>query len=175
MIRSIGGNKGFTLIEMIVVLILVGIIAAAAGLGMVQAVQGMVFTKMNAVTVQKGQLAMTKLVKEFNNISAVDPDPANTNASKITFTSYKAGVSGSHTAGFAGSAVTFGPNLALNANDIMTDQVSSFTLNYYDSYDSVGATTWQSSRRIIEITLRLTGAGNVVSEFKERVTPRNLQ
>ncbi len=166
-----GRNKGFSLIEMIAVLILVGIIASTAGLGMVQAVQGMIFAKMNAATVQKGQIAMTKLVKEFNNISAVDQ--ANTNGTSITFTSYKDGVSDSHTVARSGNTLTFD-------GDPLTDQGSGFTLNYYNNFNDAAPflydpATWGSARRIIEITLQLSGAGNAISEFKERVTPRNLQ
>ena len=58
-------------------------------------------------------------------------------------------------------------------DDILTDQVSGFELKYYDNYDSTGETTWQPSRRIIEITLKLKGADDVISEFKARVKPRN--
>ena len=162
--RVIESKSGFTLLEMIVVLILAGILAAAAGLGLVQAVQGIVFTKMNATTIQKGQIAITKLVREFNNISAVTA----ATATSLTFTSYKAGLSASHTVAQAGSTLTFD-------GDTLTDQVSSFNLRYYDNYNTAPQSTWQSSRRIIDINLQLTGAGNVISPFTARVTPRNLQ
>jgi len=161
----IDSEKGFTLMEVIVVMILVSIIAVAAGTGLVQVVQGMVFTKMNAVTIQKGQIAMTKLVKEFNNINISAITAADDKS--ITFTSVKNGVSSPHTVTLAGSTITFD-------GDVLTDQVNSFTLKYYDNYDSTGQTTWQSSRRIIEITLGLKGADDVVSQLQERVKPRNL-
>jgi prepilin-type N-terminal cleavage/methylation domain-containing protein len=163
--KIINKQKGFTLIEIIFVLIIVGIMLAVGGLGLVQVVKGMIFTKMNAATTQKGQIAMTKLVKEFSNINISSITAAN--ATSISFTSTKNDVNSSHTVMLSGSTITFD-------GDIVTDHVSSFTLNYYDNYDSAAQTTWQSSRRIIEITLKLTGADDVKSEFKERVKPRNL-
>ena len=159
-------KKGFTLLEVIIVMILVSIMAAAVCIGYVRVVKGMVFTKMDAVTIQKGQIAITKLIKEFRNIKVNSITAASD--SSITFTTVKNGAtSPSTTVTVSGSTVTFG-------GDILTDQVSSFSLKYYDNYDSTGQTTWQSSRRIIEITLKLSGAEGVVSEFKARVKPRNL-
>lgn len=163
--KTINKQKGFTLIEIIFVLIIVGIMVAVGGLGLVHVVKGMIFTKMNAATTQKGQIAMTKLVKEFSNINISSITAAN--ATSISFTSTKNDVNSPHTVMLSGSTITFD-------GDIVTDQVNSFTLNYYDNYDSTAQTTWQSSRRIIEITLKLTGADGVQSEFKERVKPRNL-
>jgi hypothetical protein len=58
-------------------------------------------------------------------------------------------------------------------DDTLTDQVVDFKLAYYDDYNSVGLTTWSTKRKIIEITLKLKGADDVVSEFKARVKPRN--
>lgn len=167
----INTKNGFSLIEIIVVMLLVGVMAALAGVGYVQVVRGMLFTKMNAATIQKGELAMTKLVKEFNNISVSSVDPAATNETSITFTSVKdADTSPSHTVALSGSTITFD-------GDILTNQVSDFSLKYYDNFDSTSettcGTTWQSSRRIIEITLKLIGADDVISEFKSRVKPRN--
>jgi len=160
---SIDTKKGFTLLEVMVVMVLVGIAAIAAGMGLVQVVQGMVFTKMNAATIQKGQIAMTRLVKEFSNISEVKT----AGATSFTFTSYKDSVSSSHTAALAGSTITLD-------SEVLTDQVSDLTINYYPNYDSQIEASLPSAVRIIEITLGLKGANNVISEFKERVKPRNL-
>ena len=77
-------QKGFTLIEVIVVLLLVGVIAVMAGMWIVSIANGYIFTKMNMETTQKAQLAMTRLEREFSAISAVTT--ASTNASQITYT-----------------------------------------------------------------------------------------
>lgn len=157
-------SKGFTFLEVIIVIVLVGIIAAAAGLGYVKVVKGILFTKMNASTIQKGQITIMKLVKEFTNISISSITAAN--STSITFKTVKNGESGSPVkVTLSGNEVTFG-------GDVLTDQVSEFTLKYYT--DSQTETTVLTAIRMIEITLKLTGADGVISEFKARAKPRNL-
>lgn len=161
---AIVGKKGFTLLEVLIVLIMVAVLAAAAVFGYVQVVKGTLFTKKNAATIQKGQIAITKLVKEFNNINISSITAAG--QTSITFTSIKNAMPETHTVSLSGNTITYD-------DDILTDQVSGFELKYYDNYDSTGESTWQASRRIIEITLKLKGADDVISEFKARVKPRN--
>lgn len=145
-------------------MVLVGIIAAAAGMGYVKAIKGMLFTKMNASTIQKGQITITKLVKEFTNVSINSITAAS--ATSITFKTVKKGAPGDPvTVTLAGNKVTF-------SGDVLTDQVSGFTLKYYS--DTQTETAVLSAIRVIEITLKLTGAEGVISEFKARVKPRNL-
>ena len=149
----INTKNGFSLMEIIVVMLLVGVMAAVAGIGYVQVVRGMLFTKMNAATIQKGELAMTRLVKEFNNMSITSVTAAD--ATSITFSFVKVDVvtnlpvPSSRTVEFnrTGSTITY------DGVDILADQVSEFGLKYYDNYDTVGQTTWQSSRRSFEISL----------------------
>ena len=84
--KKVFGEKGFTLVEMIAVLILVGIIAAFAGLGVVRVIEGLLFAKMNAETTQKAQAAMT-------------------------FTSYKQGLAGVHVVTWVGTNLLLDGNI----------------------------------------------------------------
>lgn len=84
--RKIRSESGFTLIEAIVSLILVGIMAAVAGMGIVYIVQGFVFTRANAATLQKGQIAMSRITLELKNISLISSPST---ATSITFYSFK--------------------------------------------------------------------------------------
>jgi len=151
-------NRGFTLIEVIVSLVLVGIIGAIAGILLVQISKGFVFSKKTAATAQKGQITISRLVKEFSAITSISSGTA----TSITFTR-DLGVT--HTISWAGTN-----NPLLIATDIVTDNVNSFNLEYYDSYnDPSPSPTYLPSTAMIEITLELKGADDIPSEFVNRV------
>ena len=158
-------QNGFTLIEVIVTLVLVGITAVLAGMWIVSVANGYLFAKENAGNVQKGQLAMTRLTKEFTAIHSVDAGA--TTATQITYTRADAlGTTVSATVSSTGSV------LQLDGNTL-TDGVSAFTLAYCDDVTSSSCpSAWSSTSRIIEITLTLTGAES--TPFTKRIAPRNL-
>lgn len=163
------GKEGFTLVELVVTLLLVGISAALAGVWIVSVVNSYLFTQANASTVQKAQLVMTRLAKEFSAISVTS-----SSGTGITYTRTDNALN------------SISVTIALNGNEIiinenntgartLVDNVNSFTLTYCDSPDSTGCpSTWSASSKIIEITLTLTGADNTLSTFVQRVVPRNL-
>jgi len=160
-------QRGFTLIEVVVTLILVGITAVLAGMWIVSVANGYIFARQNAANVQRGQLAMTRLVKEFSAIQAVNAGA--TNDTQITYTrSDASGIPVSSTVSKTGST------LQLNGN-ILTDGVGAFTLAYCD--DNVSSptcsSTWSpTTSKVINITLILSGADNI--PLTQRVAPRNL-
>jgi len=166
-------EKGFTLIEVIVTMILVGITAALAGMWIVSVANGYIFAKMNASTTQKAQLAMTRLVKEFSAISAITAATADS----ITYTR-----NNSTLGSLTGQIVSkIGGDLKLNTANTLTDSVNTFVLSYCDDIITTSGTpsqtcgaSWSSTSRIIVITLTITGANNTTSTFTQRVTPRNL-
>lgn len=155
-------EKGFTLIEIIVTLMLVGITAAMAGMWIVSVANGYVFAKVNAKTAQNAQLAMTRLVKEFTVLQLQSVTGAT--ATGITFTR----------PGLATAIVVSqsGNDLLLNGNTL-TDSVETFALAYCDGPNSTPS-TWSSTSRIIEITLILKAGNNTPVKFVQRVAPRNL-
>ena len=164
---KIEDERGFTLIEVIATLILVGITAAMAGMWIVSVASGYVFAKKNMETTQKAQLALTRLEKEFKSMSSITASSANS----ITFTRLDNTTGGMITQTIM---LTGGSLLKLN-NDTLTNNVSAFTLSYCDDVTSTSCpSAWSSTSRIILITLTLTGADNVQSTFTQRVAPRNL-
>lgn len=59
---------GFTLVEMIVTLVLLGIVGALAGFGFLQGVKSFTFSKENTERALQLQLAMSRLQLEFENL-----------------------------------------------------------------------------------------------------------
>lgn len=69
--RYLRKNQGFTLVEIMAVLAIVGILAAVAGIGIVEATQAFVFTKEASSLSQKAQLTMTRLQRSLENLTDI--------------------------------------------------------------------------------------------------------
>ena len=98
-------NSGFTLIEVIVSLVLVGVMAVVAGMGIVSATRAFIFAKDAAEISQKSQLAMNRLTKSITNWTSLTTSPAPTSTS-----------------------------LTLTRNDIITDKTITETYSYCQQY-----------------------------------------
>lgn len=163
--------KGFTLIEMIASLLLMGIIGAIAGLGMVQIIDGFLFSKDNAETVQKSQLVMARLAKEFQNITSISAIPAPSGLS-LTYSRNRLDPTDTHTLSYDPAADT----LKLDG-DLLISEVSRFQLRYYPHYyhnTTNHSGEYSPECRIIEIQLELSGAGGTVVNFENRLFLREL-
>ena len=164
-------EKGFTLIEIIVTLMLVGITSVLAGMWIVSVAKGYVFVKMNADTVQKAQLALTRLSRELSAITSVTAS----NSTSISYTRTDAVLlSVDASASLNGTALQL--NYNHEGNNTLTDQVNAFSLSYCtDNLTTPScSSTWSSASKIIVVTLTLTGANNTPTTFTRRITPRNL-
>jgi prepilin-type N-terminal cleavage/methylation domain-containing protein len=169
-------QRGFSLIELIVVLALMGIVGLMAGFGISQLVDGFVYTKGVADNTGKGQLAMLRLSDEMRRIKAVTS--GNDNSINFVVVDVNEG-SKIYTVSWGGSV---GDDLLLN-NDILIGNIKSFALKYYSTYDDVddgspnwvsASSNWVSAYKIIEISLKLTNPNQIDSIFKTRITPRNI-
>ena len=65
---------GFTLIEVIASLVLIGIMAVTVATALVHGMQGFVFTKENTAVAQKAQLAMHRLQRELTGLTDLDAE-----------------------------------------------------------------------------------------------------
>jgi prepilin-type N-terminal cleavage/methylation domain-containing protein len=64
-------NLGFTLIEVIVTLVLVGILAATAGMGIVSSVTGYLMAQENATVSQKAELTLRRITLELREAESI--------------------------------------------------------------------------------------------------------
>lgn len=156
---------------MIASLMLMGIIGAIAGLGMVQILDGFLFSKDSAETVQKAQIVMARLVKEFQDIASISAVPSPSGTS-LTFSRNRLDPSETRILAYDSAADA----LRLDG-DVLTSGVDRFQLRYYPHYYHNSANhsgEFSPECRIIEIQLDMSGPGGTVIRFENRVFLRAL-
>ncbi|MBM4272179.1 MAG: prepilin-type N-terminal cleavage/methylation domain-containing protein [Deltaproteobacteria bacterium] len=162
-----GVQRGFTLIEVISVMVVVTIVGVVAGMGLIKIAEGFVLAKKNMATAQKGQIAMARIVKELNSVKSISSNTWTTissgTESSITLTRKEGATTKTFTINQSGS------NLLVDG-DILVDNVNKLEMKYYNTYNGSSASTYSSTASVIGISLKLTGAGDVLSEFIDRVT-----
>jgi prepilin-type N-terminal cleavage/methylation domain-containing protein len=174
-IRRLSNDKAFTLIELIVSLVLVGIIAVVAGLGLAQISQGYVFAKQNAETMQKIQVAMNRIVKELASAQPQNSTSTAITAAGTTSVSYTrpASIGSStfvtNTISISGTQVQMSGNSSGTIINNIVSNSSSFA--YFDTNGAALTSPVAALARIrrIDITLTVTGADNLTSQFTNSV------
>jgi len=167
-INYIDSQKGFTLIEVIIVMVLVGILAVLGGMGIVQAVKGYVTVKENSASSQKAQLAMARITREIvelNNITASNVSSTILPITNISQMDASNNIVGNRTIVFDSTSNTVKIN-----DDILINNVSNVTFTYY-----AGSNTWTYGSNInllsgIGVNMTLTGSNTL---FQTIVAPRN--
>ncbi len=162
-------GSGFTLIEIIVTLILVGILATMAGFGIVQAVQGYMFSRGNAELTQKAQLAMSRITREIVEMTGLISNQTPTATSLPVANVERNVILGLHS-----NTIKVAPEgTSLSAGDVLIDNVNAFNLTYWK-----GDETWTTSDDVrelsaIDVTLTLNRPDGGTMVFANRVSPRN--
>lgn len=173
-------ESGFTLIEIIVSLLIFGLLATLAGMGIVMAAKGYMITKENAHMAQKAQLAMARINREFREIKAI----AAVDTSSDPFIIYdhldsrKAIAKGGDTIKMffnLGAAQTTLPGFG--SGDTLIDAITTFTL----SYSKKDLTAWVfgtddiADLSAIDVTIVMSRPESDVDPktFSTTVRPRN--
>ena len=112
-------EAGFTLIEIIVGLVLIGILSAFAGLFLTSFISSYFLVKSNSDTAMKAQMAMDRISMELRDVSAVSVVTVN---SLITYT---------NTLGAGRTIRRVGSNLFLSTptDNILIDGIQAFQLS----------------------------------------------
>lgn len=155
-------QKGFSLLEIILVLGLLGIIGVVGTMGFVRFSQGFIFAKESLTTAGKGQLALVRMIKEFQTITSA----ATATATNFSYTASRPGGPQAHQVQLVGT------ELQLDG-EVLIDQVAGFSLTYFNTYNG-GASAWSVATRIIDISLTLNSADNIAVPFQTRVALRNM-
>ncbi len=130
MTNIIKDKKGFTLIEIIVVLLLVSILTAGAGMGIIAITQGYLFANNNAQMAQKTTIAMKRISRELQEISLVSNVVSGGSADSITFTS----ILGTRTIGFHDNAIKLSENAGpIENGDILVDEITTLDFSCKNS------------------------------------------
>jgi len=138
-------KAGFTLIEMVVVVLLVGLLVFSVAMSVLPATEGLLLVRRNVAAAQKAQLALGRLVREFTAITNVVAGAAQSLVYDMVADS---GVVQRRT-----DAWSDGWALALNGIPL-SDDVARFALGYYETADGSALASWNASVQLIEISLQ---------------------
>lgn len=149
-------RRGFTLIELIAVLVILGIISVLGSMGLVEITRGFIFSKKNAAAAGQSQVAVARFVKEFSAIQSI----ASATDKSITYT---------RTPGETHTVSWTAENQPVTLDgDILIENVQSFSLAYYNSYNG-SAAAYSSSTVVIQVTLVIKGYDDTPLTFVDRV------
>ncbi len=157
-------KKGFTLIEVIAVLLLVGILVLASTIALLPMVEGFMQASRNVDAAQKSHLAMSRIVREITTITNVVAGSRNT----LTYDFLDpSGASLRRTLTWSGDA---GAPLTLNGVPI-SDDVAGFEFRYYTHSGGTATPVWTDESMLIEVVLSTRSGGDT---YTNRIRPRNI-
>ena len=155
-------NQGFTLIELVAVLLLVGVLVASSMVSLIPVAEGLMVARQNAVILRKSRLACARLSREFSAITEVVAGDSHS----IQYVFWDAARNAfNRTLSWSG---TSGDPLLLD-NVPLTDDVADFRLHYLsgESY----APTNPASAPVIELSLQSLAMSTALVL---RMSPRNV-
>ncbi|MBU0992868.1 MAG: type II secretion system GspH family protein [Proteobacteria bacterium] len=172
-------KKGFTFLEIVVTLLLVGIMGAISGMGITQVTRAYLFVRESASLTQDSQLVLNRMSRTIKNLTEIDTDSSDTNSTKLTLTCYRDGKDVTETYYSSGTSLRLKTTIdGVQTDDLLAENVSNFTLSYIGNRNGT-ATNWLTDKTPanlakvqIDLSLALTNGTNV--PFSISVIPRNI-
>lgn len=159
---SFGSDRGFSLIELIVVIVILGIIGAFLSTSIYEGSHAYIDLRSRSANVADAHQALELMGREIQEIrTATSADITALTASSLAFTDINAA---SVSYAFSGATLT------RNSQTLM-DRLSSFSFAYYKSDGTTAAAAadvWS-----VEVSLTVTRSGRDLT-LRTRVFPRNL-
>lgn len=157
------GERGFTLIELIMAIVLVGVVAGIIGMVLLGGMQAFVAQDTKASITTQGRLAVERMVRDIRLIrSRTAADIPTMTGATLSFVD-TSGNSVVYTSG--GGAVT------RNGVALASPNATALTFSYFQQSGAVAASATQVW--VIEVNLTFAGT-NDSQDFRVRVHPRNF-
>jgi len=172
-------ESGFTLIEIIVSLVILGLVVSTIGVLMIAGVRAYVITRENVSASQKAQLAMTRISRELTELTDIDTVDSGGNCIRYRLDTVS---SNFRAIGFNSGNIELkilpGTDCDCSCNgNILTDQVSGFSLLYEDDTGAPLSSTPPAeigSLAAIHVAFTLNmSASETAKSFEMRINPRN--
>ena len=168
--RPTHGQAGFTLIELVITIVLVGIIAGTAGMLLIKGTQAYIEEDQRAAATSQGRLGLERMAREIRSIPQAGAivGPIANPSSSLAFSD------------LTGLAITYARNGATGTLDrtegaglpvILADGVTTLEFRHYDKAGALTtrpANIWQ-----IQIDLTVIKGGET-QVFRMRAYPRNF-
>ena len=165
-------QQGFTLIEVIAVLILMGIVALALATTMVTAVEGYLFTKDSAAAAQKGQLALARISKELLQATAISTATSTVVAYTTPAGSFQIVKNNDVITLQKTDSPVYGPQTLIDNVE------TNYGTESFLVFEKLDGNAWSTADNIntlhaVKVTLMITGvSGRQIPTFKTMINPR---